>query len=142
MAAKEMYDYLDTVAPDVDVTLGAGDYAIHPEFSVPELGVKNQIIHLGDDGSEEVIDLTDSVYFTTSFSWRSLTEAQSGSLFDLFYDSAKANCMASSIKWTHPTDGHIYVIKFRSFMQRDPVAAGVYDIAGLKVKIIGKIADV
>jgi hypothetical protein len=141
MAAKEMYDYLTTVAADVDVTLGAGSFAIQPAFSLPEAGGRNQVVFEMDDESEVVIELDSSVYFTTKFSWKALNESDSGAIFDLFYNSAYADCLKNSIKWDHPTDGHTYVIKFKSMMNRPRVAAGVFDIDPVDVKIIGRIAD-
>jgi len=55
MTAMQMYDYLSDAVPDVDITLGAAPYDIHPQGVISERGEKNQTINQADDVSEERI---------------------------------------------------------------------------------------
>ena len=141
MAAKEMFDFLDTAVPDVDITLGAGAYEIHPDFVFSEQGSINQVVHIGDDGSEERISLSDKVAFFASLKWENITEAESGILFDIYFDAAKADGRVSSFKWSHPTDGHVYVVRFDCDLGRQYRAAGIHGVLNVSLKVLGKIAE-
>lgn len=138
---KEMYDYIDIVAPDVDITLGAAPYEIHPQGVVAERGEKNQVIHTGDDLSEERISFSNSSHFIVTLSWEIITESESGTLIDFYYDVAKGNGTYNSFKWAHPDDGHIYVLRFDCSMERARKAHDIYGILNIKFKILGRIAD-
>lgn len=141
MAAKEMYDFLAAAAADVDITLGAGSYEIHPDFVFEERGSVNQVVHIGDDGSEERISLSDEAVFYVSLKWEAVTEAEAGALFDLYFDAAKADGRFNSFKWAHPSDGHTYVVRFDCDLGRQYRAAGVYGVLNVVLKVLGKIAE-
>lgn len=129
MAAKEPYDYLPTISPDVDVTL-----SIVAQGSVAEESRQNTVIHLGDDESEERITLSSTPVFSVSFSWNILSESDAGTLLDLYHTSAQG--MGKSFKWVH--DGHTYVVRFDSTMSRKGNASSRYG-SDVKLKLLGRI---
>jgi len=134
MAAKEMYDYLTTIAPDVDQTL-----SLTAQGVLSEEGSKSQAIHAGDDGSEERVSIASSFKFYVSFEYKILTESDMGTLFDLYFDSAKANGVANSFKWTRG-DGHTYVVRFNTVMGRSGIKQSLMG-SKIKLRILGRIAD-
>ncbi len=91
MAAREPYDYLSTITPDVDITL-----SIKPQGSIIEEGTKNQKIFLGDDGSEKRISLDYDSIFYVVLPWNVLSEANAGTFLDLWHETSKANCIANT----------------------------------------------
>lgn len=136
MAAKEIYDYVSTVTPDNDVTL-----QVTPA-EVSEIGSRNQVVHLGDDETEEVVDLGGgSSIFKAVLRWSAMSASDAGTLLDFYHDSAKGNGMADSFKWDHPTDGHTYVVKFRSDVQRAVRQSTVFSYTEITLKIMGRISD-
>ena len=137
MAAKEMYDYLPTISPDVDVTL-----SIPCQVVLPEEGEFNQEIRKYDDGHVSVISFSDVPEIHAILQWPVENEANTGTIIDIFYDTAKGFGMANSFKWEHPSDGHTYVIAFRSKMRREILPApDSYAIQAITVQVLGKIAD-
>ncbi len=136
MAAKEIYDYVSTVTPDNNVTL-----QVLPS-EIAETGYRNQAIHLGDDETEEVVDLGGgSSIFKVMLRWNAKEASDAGTLLDFYHDSSKGNGMADSFKWDHPTDGHTYVVKFRSDVQRVIKELTIFGFAEITLKIMGRIAD-
>jgi len=113
MAAKEMYDYLSAAVADKDVTL-----SVAPQEILTEQSSKNTVIHLGDDGSEVRVNLSDASIFYVTLQWDYLDESDSGTVIDFWNDTVKGNGMANSFKWGHPTDGHTYVVRFASDLSR------------------------
>ena len=131
MAAKEMYDYLSIVTPDVDITLGVAPYDINPQGPMPESGTKNQIIHLGDDNSEARISFSNDSIFRAIIGLETLTESEAGTVTDIYYDTAKANARQKSFKWAH-IDGHTYVIRFDCDMERVRRQHDIYGIGQIE----------
>lgn len=137
MAAKEMYDYLDIVAPDYSTTT----LSVSPQRVFTEWGEKNQVVHLFDDGSERGISLSDDSIFTVRLQWADISEADAGTIVDFFHDTSKANGITRSFKWDHPTDEHTYVVKFRSALPRSIYVEGSHGITEVDLKVVGRIAD-
>ena len=136
MAAKEIYDYVSTVTADNNETL-----TVAPS-EVVEIGYRNQAVHLGDDETEEVVDLGGgSSIFKVILRWNAKEAADAGTLLDFYHDSTKGNGMADSFKWNHPTDGHTYVVKFRSDVQRAIKELTIFGFTEITLKIMGRIAD-
>ena len=141
MAAKEMYDYLATISPDVSsFTLGSAPYAISPQGKIPERGIMNQVVHTADDDSEERISFSSAPTFTVSIPIETLTESEAGIFYDIYYDSAKANGIEKTFKWLYP-DGHTYVARFDCDLERVRQAADIYGFADITMRILGRIAD-
>ena len=138
MAAKEMWDYLSAtpVTPDYNATLD-----VRPQRVLIEDGVKNQIVHLGDDNSEEIISYsTDSVFYV-SLQWDALTESDAGTIFDFYHDTAKGNGMARSFKWTNyaeTSDQHTYTVRFASSLPRSVIPGNIHGFANILFKVLGR----
>ena len=138
MAAKEMYDYLSTITADYSTTT----LAVTPDKILTEEGEKSQVIHIGDDGSEERISLDDDSIFYATLQWGRITASDAGTILDFFHDTAKANGQVRSFRWSHPSDGHIYVARFASALPRAWSGGSTYhQISQVKLKILGRIAD-
>ena len=136
MAAKEIYDYVSTVTPDNDVTL-----SVEPQNVLVERATKNQIIHLADDGSEERVSLSADSIFWVVLQWNYLNESDAGTLLDFWNSATKGNGRAESFKWSHPTDGHTYVVRFDCDISRALQPASRFSVPEVTLKILGRIAD-
>lgn len=135
MAAKEPYDYLSTITPDYNYTL-----AIRAQIRITEEGYKNQIIHLADDNTEERITLSTSSMFYISFPWNLLSEADAGTIFELYHDPSKANGIANSFKFAY--DGlHTYVVRFDMKLARAGHSVDTWGIENVRMRVLGRIAD-
>lgn len=133
MAAKEMYDYYTgTVTPDYNATL-----SLTPQRVLTEMGHKNQVVHIADDNSEERISLSSSSIFYVTLVWEVLNESDSGTIFDWYFDPAKANGVVNSFKWGHPTDTHTYTVRFDGDLSRSIRLGSIYSINEIKLKILG-----
>lgn len=141
MALKEMYDYLPTVSADADYTLGGSSYEIHPQGVIAEAGTFKQVIHEGDDGSEERISLSDQAVFRVRLSWEVLTGSDSGILYDFYYNPSIAKGRLRSFKWKHPDDGHTYVVRFDCDLERQRKAYDIYGVLNVALKVLGRLAD-
>ena len=138
MANVEMYDYLTTVTSDNDVTL-----SVTPQTTLVENMTRNQVVHLGDDDSEEVINLSDNNIFHVNLQWDYVNESDSGTIADFWLSTSKGNGMSESFKWEHPTDGHTYVVKFRKnpFNRSLRNVPDSFSITNVVFKVMGRIAD-
>jgi hypothetical protein len=134
LAAKEPYDFLSVVSPDYDYTL-----SIAAQGTVTEEGFKNQLIHMADDSAENRITLSTGSIFYVSWNWNQLSEDDSGTIFDLYHDSAKANGIGNTFKWAGH-DGHVYVVRFDMKLQRVGNAVSRWGIPGVKVRLLGVAA--
>lgn len=135
MAAREVYDYVATVTPDVDVTLTVAAQGIVSE----ESGGSNVVIHTADDTSEERIILDDTSVFFISWDWNALTAADSGTIMDLYHTSAHGR--AYSFKYQCAADGHTYVVRFDCDLTRRGQAYSRMGFSGIRLKVLGRIAD-
>ena len=112
MPVAEIYDYLSAtpVTPDYNYTLD-----VTPHRVLPVDGSKNQSVNRGDDNSREVITYSDDSIFIVTLCWDNIVEADAGTILDWWHDTAKANGMARSFKWTNnfeATDPHTYTVAF------------------------------
>lgn len=132
ISAQEPYDYVALATADVDVTL-----TITAQGQVTETSRENTVVHIGDDESEERVILSSTPVFFLSWNWNILSEADSGTVLDLYHTSAQG--MGKSFKCTH--GGHTYVVRFAMELTRRGQAASRYGLPGIKLKILGRIAD-
>lgn len=131
-----MWDYLSEVVPDYNATLD-----IERRADITEDGQKNQVVHLGDDDSEEIITFSNNSIFYADISWSLLKETEAGTICDFFHDSNKANGMARTFKWIHygeRTDQHTYTVRFASRIPRTPKPGNLYAIESIRLKILGR----
>lgn len=136
MAEQEMYDYLSTVTADY----ATAALAVAPQQILTETGTKKQIIHTADDGSEERIDLSTASIFHLTLIWETLSASEAGTIVDFYHDTAKGNGITRTFKWTHPTDGHTYVVRFAEDINRTIRPANLHGINTIKLRVVGRIA--
>ena len=132
MAAKEMYDYLSNVTPDYTTALN-----IKPSGTIKEIGFMNQQVDVYDDGSETRISWDNDPIFHVEIEWQYLSEADCGTVIDHYYAVAKGNGRARTIRWTHPTDGHDYCVRFDCDMPRNISQPEIYSIPPIRFKVLG-----
>lgn len=135
MAASEPYDFLSVIASDYDYTL---DIIAQEVFQ--EEGFKNQEVHMADDSTEEVVTLSTGSIFYAAIPWSILSEADSGTIHDLYHDSVKANGMGRSFKWLSH-DGHTYVVRFNGKLGRTTGPGIRYGVPSVSLRLLGKITD-
>ena len=136
MSAKEMYDYLDVVTPNNNQTL-----AVSPQRVVVEEGFMNQTVNEGLDGSEEIITHSTSKIFYVTLQWPVISESGAGTIMQFYFDAAYGNGIAETFKWTHPSDGHTYVVRFTKSFRRTLKTASIFGIESVELKVLGKVAD-
>jgi hypothetical protein len=132
-----MYDYLSTVTPDYATTT----FQVAPQEVLAEEGEKLQVVHFADDGSEERIDLSTASIFYVTLVWKSISASDAGTIVDFYHDSAKGNGITRSFKWTHPTDGHTYVVRFNDKLGRTIRPVATHGINAIRLRVLGRIAD-
>ena len=136
-----MYDYLDVVTPDYGGDSSDAPLSLTPHNIMTELSEKNQVIHTADDNSEERISLSDDNIFSVTLSWDIITEDESGTIVDFYFDTNKGNGITRTFTWEHPTDGHTYVVRFDGKIKRQIRPASLYDIKSITLRVVGRIAD-
>jgi len=131
-----MYDYLSQVTADNNVTL-----AVTPNKVIVEEGSKNQSIRMGDDGSEERVSFSDNSIFYCTLIWTYKNESDAGTIMDFYHDAAKGNGNAESFKWTHPTDGHSYVVRFDGPLDRHLTATNSvrFGFPRVRLRVLGYV---
>lgn len=130
-----MYDYLSLLAPDNNVTLATPC----PQKVLVEHGLRNQVVHLADDDSEERIGFSTGTIFDVTLIWRALSESDAGTILDFYFDTAKGDARLKSFKWAHPTDTHTYVVRFNSDLTRTiaPAANNIHALPSMGLKVLG-----
>lgn len=137
MGAAEPYDYLSTISADYGTAV-----ALKPSNIITEDATKRQIVNEADDNSVgEVITLSSDPIVHFRLEWANKTASDAGTLYGLWMDSAKANGIANTWKFTHPTDGHTYVVRFACDLIRQIAHANVHGILSVRLRVHGRIAD-
>ncbi len=124
------------MASDVDQTL-----SLSPNGEIVEEGEFNQAVHMGDDGSEERVTVSNNPIYYAVFDWVLLSESDIGTIFELYFDTAKAKGMSNSFKWSSRGDGHTYVVRFDSKLSRGGIKQSLMGTRGIRLRILGRIAD-
>jgi len=135
MAAFEMKDFLSEMVADYAVTL---DNPL--QVVITEKGKKNQFVNLGDDGSEERISLSDDSIFYVDIQWPRKSESSIGDIVDWFHDPTKADGKFRTFQWAHPTDGHIYVVRFNCDLDRTIRRDLIQGVPNCQIKVLGWIS--
>ena len=134
MAAKEPYDYLSIITADYDYTL-----TIKAQGNITEEGIKNQYLHRGDNNSREAITIFSGSMWFVSWDWAQLSEADAGTVLDLYHDSAKANGIAKTFKWSGH-DGHPYVVAFDCDLTRVGRASSAWGFKTVRLELLGRVS--
>ena len=136
MSSVEMYDYIATVTADNNQTL-----SVQPSRMITEIGSFKDKIHMGDDGSEERIQLSSTPIFYVTLYWNNRLAADIGTVFDFYFNAAYGNGRTESFKWSHPKDGHTYVVRFESELSRTILNPNIHGISYCKLRVLGRIED-
>ena len=133
--SSEPYDFLSTITADYDYTL-----SLTAQEVFQEEGFKNQKVHMADDNSEEVVTLSTGSIFYATIPFPILSEADSGTIHDLYHDPVKANGMGRTFKWLSH-DGHTYVVRFNGKLGRTAGPGIRWGVPSASLRILGRIAD-
>jgi len=137
MTVFNMFEFLNRKTADYDYTLD-----LSPQKQVIEMGKKKQLVRVSDDGSEERISIDNDTHFVVTFDWAGLTESQMGEVFDLYFDSAKANGKENTFYWSSPLDSvNFYVVRFLTDFSRDIGPSWVHASKSLRLKVLGYWID-
>lgn len=139
MANFEIWDVLSTGLVSADSTFDLGD-STYPTAQqvIPEDGVKNQIIHLADDNSETVVSLSNESVFHLSLQYGALNESESGELLYAWHSSDLADGISNTFRYTHPTDGHTYTVRFSDSMIRERRVGNIFGVPSMSLRILGR----
>ena len=133
MAAKEMYDYLSSLAADYTTT----ELAVKPDTVIIEEGQKNQVVHTGDDGSEEIVTRSNTTVFYAELQWKNRNASDAGTIFDFYHDTAKGNGISRTFYWPHGTDGHTYTARFDGPLSRSISQPEFHGFTSVRLRIKG-----
>jgi len=133
MAAKEMADYLSNLTADYT----AEELSISAQHQLLEGGSKNQEIHTADDGTEERISYGDDTEFYVEYPYAGLTEADAGTIYDLYHNTSKANGIENTFYWQHPTDGHTYTVRFDGELPRIIGPSWIHKFGKVRLRVLG-----
>ena len=71
------------------------------------------------DGNIPKVHIFSNVtFFTVSFQFEIQTQYESSLIIDIYSHHEKARGSERTFYWHHPTDGHIYVVRFHPDMER------------------------
>jgi len=133
MAVKEMYDYLTaTAASSTEL------FDVKPQKILTELGRKNQVAHIGDDGSEQRVSFSNTSVFNVVLKWNVISAADAGTIMDYFHSTSLGNGISRSFRWSHPTDGHTYTVRFASDLSQFRQEVALYGFKDVTFKVLGR----
>ena len=132
-----------TATPDYTTT----KLVLTPHNVMSERSEKNQVIHTADDSSEERISFSNSNIFWVALNWSTITEEETGTILDFFFDPSKGNGITRTFLWKHPTDtwcqtaANYYIVRFTAAVARDIQPASLYDVKSIKLRVIDKYTE-
>jgi hypothetical protein len=136
MAAAELYDYLSQTTPDYDFEMG-----VTPSRVVQESGAGWEKVIAFYGPEEERLSWLDQMEFYFVLQWDNITAADAGTIFDFYCDYTKAHRTNKTFKFEHPTDGHVYVVRFAAGLERTIMMANIMAIQSIRLKITGRRND-
>ena len=105
---------------------------------ITEMRSFSHAIHIADDGTEQRIAYSDEPVLFVEMEWEWLDPIDAGTVFDWYFDSAKAFGKERSFYWRHPTDGVIYVARFDMDLERNiDSITGQHGLPNVRLKILG-----
>jgi hypothetical protein len=113
--AGELKDYLSVTTADYSTT----QFDVTPQEVMTEEGEFRQKIVEFDDVSVGVLTKSTTPIFLFSLRWPLLTEADANTIYDFYFDTAKAKGKARTFEFPHPTDGNTYIVRFWSSISRE-----------------------
>lgn len=135
ISAKEIYDYISAATADSTSLLNLTARGI-----VRESGSINQIVHLGDDGSEEVVELSTAKEFYIDVPWGAMTEDEAGTVIDFWGSATIGNGKMRTFKYKHAYGAttHTYVARFDSDLARDIRDGNIHNMS-VRLKVTGYV---
>jgi hypothetical protein len=113
--AGELKDYLSATTADYSTT----QFDVTPQEVMTEEGEFRQKTVEFDDVSVGVLTKSTTPIFLFSLRWPVLTEVDANTIYDFYFDTAKAKGRARTFEFPHPTDGNTYIVRFWSTMSRE-----------------------
>lgn len=112
--AGDLRDYLSAATADYTAT----QFDVRPQNVMVEEGEFRQEAVEFDDVSVGILTRSTDPPLFLSLEWQRLTEADANTIFDFYFDTAKAKGKARTFEFPHPTDGNTYIVRFWSKMSR------------------------
>ena len=136
MADKEIYDYMSAATADSTSTL-----TLNARGVLRETGMVNQVIHMGDDGSEEVCALSTAKMFYVDVPYGALNESDAGLLLDFWGNATIGNGKMRTFKWEHAYGAttHTYVVRFDSDLGRDIREGNIHGMS-VRFRVMGYVS--
>ena len=119
--AGDIKDYLSSGTADYTTT----QLSVTPQDTITEWGEFNQDVIEYDDDSIQVLTLSSTPKFLIRLKWDKITDTDSSTIFDFYFDVLKAKGKARTFEFPHPTDGNTYNVRFFSDMSKLLRHAGV-----------------
>jgi hypothetical protein len=113
--AGELKDYLSATTADYSTT----QFDVTPQEVMTEEGEFRQKTVEFDDVSVGVLTKSTTPIFLFSLRWPVLTEVDANTIYDFYFDTAKAKGKARTFEFPHPTDGNTYIVRFWSTISRE-----------------------
>ena len=107
MAQFLMSDFLSTVVADYAYTL---NIAPHNEMEIDTL--KTQKMLYTDDNDPLPLDIDGTSKYLVTLTWTHLSQVDAETIMELYNDSAKADGIVNSFRWTNPDDSNTYIVHF------------------------------
>jgi len=115
MATGEIAEYLSATTADYTTT----QLDISPQEVMVETGKFNQVRKRLDDGTPKVLTRSATPQFLFRVKWNYLSEADANTIYDMYFDTAKAYGSGRSIEFPHPTETNTYIVRFWSEISRE-----------------------
>jgi hypothetical protein len=131
--AGEMKDYLSAVAADYTTT----ELTVDPHEVLFEGGAFRQKSFEMDDVSVRVTTRSVTPVFFARLKYNYLVVADSNTIFDMYFDTAKAKGRARTFYWPHITDGNTYTVRFWCDLERGIYVPNRIKIQEITLKIEG-----
>jgi hypothetical protein len=129
--AGELKDYLSATTADYSTT----QFDVTPQEVMTEEGEFRQKTVEFDDVSVGVLTKSTTPIFLFSLRWPVLTEVDANTIYDFYFDTAKAKGRARTFEFPHPTDGNTYIVRFWSTMSRE--TRYLRSISEIKLRVEG-----
>jgi len=126
-----MVDYLPYKEPDYDA-----EFPDLPVESFSEnIDIECKIIETEDNGEERIA--MSEPFFIVTLNFPQLNKNQIAMLFDFYFNENKANGKINSFKWTHPTDGCTYVVRFDTDLESSFKKGFYTDSFSIDLRVLG-----
>lgn len=112
--AGDMKDYLSVAIADYSTT----QLSVAPKNIMIEEGEFRQSVVEFDDVSVGVITKSTVPIYYLHLQWPFLTESDAETIFDIYFDTAKAKGKARTIEFPHPLDTYTYIVRFWTNLSR------------------------